>query len=88
LHIIKDNLFPIPPLFELIHKESQTPMQEMFKVFNMGHRMEIYCDVSIADAIISIAKQFNVGAKIIGRVEASNKKQLTIQHAGNSYLYD
>jgi phosphoribosylformylglycinamidine cyclo-ligase len=88
LHIIKDSLFPIPPLFELIHKESQTPMQEMFKVFNMGHRMEIYCDVSIADEIIAIAKQFNVDAKIIGRVEASDKKQLTIKHAGETYLYE
>ncbi len=88
LHIIKDNLFPIPPLFGLIQKESRTPMQEMYKVFNMGHRLEMYCDASLAEDLITISKSFNVDAKIIGRVEASDKKQLSIKHAGETYLYE
>jgi phosphoribosylformylglycinamidine cyclo-ligase len=87
LHIIKDNLFPIPPLFQMIQEESKTPMQEMFKVFNMGHRMEIYCKTDIAEDLIAISKSFNVDAKIIGRVEASDKKQVTIKHKGEVYLY-
>jgi phosphoribosylformylglycinamidine cyclo-ligase len=87
LHIIKDNLFDIPPLFQLIQEESKTPMQEMFKVFNMGHRMEIYCKADLANDLIAISKSFNVDAKIIGRVEASDKKQVTIKHDGKTYVY-
>jgi phosphoribosylformylglycinamidine cyclo-ligase len=88
VHIIKDNLFPIPPLFDLIQKESSTSMQEMYKVFNMGHRMEIYCDASLADDLISISKSFNVAAKIIGRVEVSDKKQLTIKNDSETFYYE
>jgi phosphoribosylformylglycinamidine cyclo-ligase len=87
VHIIKDSLFPIPPLFDLIQKESNTSMQEMYKVFNMGHRMEIYCDASLAEDLIAISKSFNVDAKIIGRVEASNKKQLTIKNGNDVFYY-
>lgn len=78
LHVIKDNLFDIPPLFDLIQKESSTPWKEMYKVFNMGHRMELYVDPSIAQNIIEISKSFGVAAKIIGRVEANDSKKLTI----------
>ncbi len=78
LHIIKDNLFPIPPLFDLIQKESQTEWKEMYKVFNMGHRMEIYVSPEKAAQIIAISKSFNIEAQIVGRVEASDTKKLTI----------
>jgi phosphoribosylformylglycinamidine cyclo-ligase len=79
LHIIKDNLFPIPPLFKLIQQESKTSWEEMYKVFNMGHRMEFYVPENIAADIIQISKQFNVDAQIVGRVEKSNEKRLTIK---------
>ena len=78
LHIIKDNLFPTPPLFKLIHRQSNTPMKEMFKVFNMGHRMELYVNPKVADDIIDISKSFGVDAKKIGYVEKYSKKKLTI----------
>jgi phosphoribosylformylglycinamidine cyclo-ligase len=78
VHILKDNLFELPPLFKLIHDESGTDWKEMYKVFNMGHRMEIYTDEKTADGIINISKQFNIDAKIIGRVEAASSKKLTI----------
>tara|TARA_B100000963_G_scaffold142376_1_gene123929 strand:- start:1662 stop:2831 length:1170 start_codon:yes stop_codon:yes gene_type:complete len=86
LHIVKDNLFPIPPLFKLIHKQSKTSMKEMFKVFNMGHRMELYVNPKVADDIIEISKSFDVDAKKIGFVEKSSKKRLTI-HCENEVLY-
>ena len=79
LHVIKDNLFDCPPLFELIQKESATSWKEMYEVFNMGHRMEIYCDPTVADEIIDISKKFNVEAKIIGLVEDSSKNELIIE---------
>ncbi|MDG2455195.1 MAG: AIR synthase-related protein [Bacteroidia bacterium] len=78
LHIIKDNLLPIPPLFDTIQQITGTEMKEMFEVFNMGHRLEIYCDKDKAQALIDIAATFNVEAKIIGRCEPSDKKELTI----------
>ncbi len=78
VHVIKDNLFPIPPLFEIIQEQSETDWKEMYKVFNMGHRMELYVNANIAEEIISISKSFNVDAKIIGRVEESETKKLTI----------
>lgn len=78
LHIVKDNLFEIPPLFKIIREQSNTPLREMYKVFNMGHRMEIYLPHQFADTVIQIAKSFNVDAKVIGYVEGSNIKQLTI----------
>jgi phosphoribosylformylglycinamidine cyclo-ligase len=78
LHVIKDNLFPVPPLFELIQKESNTEWKEMYRVFNMGHRMEIYLPEHFAEDIISISKSYNVDAQIVGRVEKSESKKLTI----------
>lgn len=88
VHVIKDNLFPIPPLFELIQKESQTDWKEMYKVFNMGHRMELYVSADIAQDIISISESFGIPAQIIGRVEASNKKQVTIISPNGTYHYE
>ena len=87
VHIIKNNLFPIPPLFKLIQEQSGTAFQEMYQVFNMGHRMEIYVDESIAQSIIDIAKSFNVAAQIIGRVEAADAKQLTIESEFGTFKY-
>jgi phosphoribosylformylglycinamidine cyclo-ligase len=87
VHVIKDNLFQVPPVFNLIQKESNTPWQEMYKVFNMGHRMEIYCDEKISDTLISIALSFNLEAKVIGRVEASETKKLTIKSVTGTHSY-
>ncbi len=87
LHIIKDNLFAIPPLFNMIQQASGTDWQEMYKVFNMGHRMEIYTDKATAKAIISISESFGVDAQILGRVEASDQKSLTISGEMGEYLY-
>jgi phosphoribosylformylglycinamidine cyclo-ligase len=87
LHVIKDSLFEAPPLFKLIQKESKTDWKEMYQVFNMGHRMELYVDPEIAEEIISISKSFNVDAKIVGRVEASEKKSLTIKSEFGEFHY-
>ena len=87
LHIIKDNLFPVPPLFKMIHDESGTDWQEMYKVFNMGHRMELYTDEATARGIIEIAKSFNVDARVIGRVEAAEKAQVTVMSENGTYDY-
>ncbi|HLV15315.1 MAG TPA: AIR synthase related protein [Xanthomarina sp.] len=78
LHIIKDNMFPVPPLFKLIQEQSKTDWKEMYQVFNCGHRMELYVSPEVAQDVIAISKSFQVDAKIIGRVEASDKKKLTI----------
>lgn len=87
LHIIKDDLFPVPPLFDLIQKESGTSGREMYQVFNMGHRMEFYVDPSQADEIISISKSFNVEAKVVGCVEAATSKKLDLITPYGSYQY-
>lgn len=88
LHIIKDSLFEVPPLFHLIQKESGTDWKEMYQVFNMGHRMEIYCNKTIAAELIAISKSFDVSAKIVGRVEASPKgKKLTIKSEKGEFRY-
>jgi phosphoribosylformylglycinamidine cyclo-ligase len=87
LHIIKDNLFDLPPLFSLIQKQSGTSFQEMYKVFNMGHRMELYVPQKIAKEIIAISKSFNVAARVIGRVEASENKKLTIISKHGEFHY-
>jgi phosphoribosylformylglycinamidine cyclo-ligase len=87
VHIIKDNLFPIPPLFELIQKESKTSWEEMYKVFNMGHRMELYVNEQIADQIIEISKSFNIDAQIIGRVAFAESKKLTIKSPYGEFEY-
>lgn len=78
LHVIKDNLFDTPPLFKLIQEQSGTDWKEMYQVFNMGHRMELYLPEAIASTLISISQSFGVDAQVVGRVEASTKKQLTI----------
>jgi len=78
LHIIKDNLFPVPPLFKLIQEESKTSWQEMYKVFNMGHRMELYVPQEIAAELIAISQSFGVAAQIIGRVEKADTKKVTV----------
>ncbi len=78
VHIIKDNLFPVPPLFKIIQEHSKTDWKEMYKVFNMGHRLEIYLEEQYAKNLIKIAEDFNIEAKVIGRVEASPAKRLTI----------
>ncbi len=88
LHIIKDTLFEIPPLFKLIQEQSGTSWQEMYKVFNMGHRMELYVSSAIADSIIQISKEFNVDAKIIGRVEESSIKKLTVKSDYGIFEYN
>jgi phosphoribosylformylglycinamidine cyclo-ligase len=87
LHVIKDNLFPVPPLFSAIREESKTDWKEMYKVFNMGHRMEIYVHPSRAKEIIDIADQFAVEAKIIGRVESAEQKQVTINSEFGIFNY-
>ncbi len=78
VHVIKDNLFDVPPLFDLIRRESGTDAREMYKVFNMGHRMEIYVPAEAADRIIAISESMGVPAKIIGRVEEAPAKRLTL----------
>ena len=88
LHIIKDNLFPTPPLFKLIQEESKTDWKEMYQVFNMGHRMELYVKPEIADEIIAISKSFNVEAQIIGQVEASANKKLTLKSDHGLFEYE
>ena len=87
LHVIKNDLFEVPPLFKLIQSESKTDWKEMYKVFNMGHRMEIYLPEALAADIIAISESFNVRAKIIGRCEAFEGKKLTIQSELGQFIY-
>lgn len=87
-HIVKDNMFDIPPLFNLIQNESKTSWEEMYKVFNMGHRMEIYIDPKHLDSIIEICKEFNLEAKQIGRVEFAYSKKLTISSEMGEFVYE
>lgn len=87
VHVIKDNLFATPPLFRLIQQESHTDWQEMYKVFNMGHRMELYVPEEIAADIIAIANGFGIDAQVIGRVEAATRKQVTIRSAHGEFVY-
>ena len=87
VHVIKDNLFPVPPLFKLIQENSGTDWKEMYQVFNCGHRMELYVPQEIAEDIIAISKSFNIDAQIVGRVEASDKKELTITSEYGTFKY-
>lgn len=87
LHIIKDNLFPVPPLFRIIHEQSGTEWKEMYKVFNMGHRMELYTSPQYVPAILEIAKKFGVEAQIVGRVESSSQKQVTVTSEFGTFIY-
>ena len=86
-HVIKDNLFDTPPLFNLIQEQSGTDWKEMYQVFNMGHRMELYIPEAIANTLISISQSFGVDAQVVGRVEASTKKQLTISSPHGEFGY-
>lgn len=87
LHVVKDNLFDVPPLFQLIQQESKTDWKEMYQVFNCGHRMELYVDETIAEDIITISESFGVPAKIIGHISPSDKKRLTIKSKYGSFEY-
>ena len=86
-HVIKDNLFPIPPLFRLIHEQSQTPWQEMYRVFNMGHRMEIYVKPEDAERVIAVSEEFGIPARIVGRVEEAPSNRLTIISPYGTFEY-
>lgn len=86
-HVIKDNLFPVPPLFQLIQSQSGTDWKEMYQVFNCGHRMELYVDKEMAAELIAISESFGIDARIIGRVEASEHKQLSIHSPHGSFTY-
>ena len=88
LHVIKDRLFETPTLFKMIQAESKTPWQEMYKVFNMGHRMEVYVSEQLAPEIIRIAAQFGVAAQVVGRVEASPNKKVTISSEHGEFTYE
>ena len=88
LHVIKDNLFDIPPLFKLIQKESDTDWREMYQVFNCGHRMELYVPEAIAEDLIRISREFKVDARVIGRVEKNKGKKLTIESEFGKFVYD
>ena len=87
LHIIKDNLFEVPPIFDLIQRESGTSLKEMYQVFNMGHRMELYVNPKIADKIIEISKSFEIDARLIGRVEACETRKLSIYSESGNFEY-
>lgn len=87
LHVIKDNLFPVPPLFRLIQEQSNTDWAEMYKVFNMGHRMEIYLKPQYAEKVIEIAARFGIEGRIVGRVEASPSRRLTIKSPYGTFEY-
>jgi len=87
VHVIKDNLFPVPPLFQLIQEQSKTDWKEMYQVFNCGHRMEIYVHAAVAQDIIEISKSFHIDAQIVGRVEKSDNKKLTIISEFGSFEY-
>ena len=87
LRVVKNNLFPIPPLFKLIQEQSQTDWEEMYKVFNMGHRMEVYLPKEHAQKVIDLSKTFNIDAQIVGHVEKSNSKSLLIESEFGKFNY-
>jgi phosphoribosylformylglycinamidine cyclo-ligase len=87
LHVIKDNLFPVPPLFQMIQSESNTDWKEMYQVFNCGHRLEIYLNEKQVQTIIDISRSFSIDAQIIGHVEASAQKQVTIKSVKGEFVY-
>ena len=85
--VVKDNLFPVPPLFKTIKEQSGTDWEEMYKVFNMGHRLEVYLSPEHAEEVIAISKSFNIDAKIVGRIEESDKKELIIKSEFGEFKY-
>ncbi len=88
VHVVKDNLFPTPPLFAMIQEESDTDWKEMYQVFNMGHRMEIYTDEATASKIIQVSESFGVEAQVVGRVEAGSGATLTIKSEHGTFNYE
>jgi phosphoribosylformylglycinamidine cyclo-ligase len=88
VHIIKDNLFPVPPLFQIIREQSKTDWKEMYKVFNMGHRFEIYTRPDVAEEIISVSKSFHIDAQIVGRIESFKGEKLTINSEKGKFVYE
>jgi len=88
LHVIKDTLLPVPPLFKMIQEESKTEWSEMYRVFNMGHRLEIYTDAVSAERMIELARTFHIDAQVVGRVEASDRKMLTIRSQHGEFIYE
>jgi phosphoribosylformylglycinamidine cyclo-ligase len=87
LHVIKDHLFPTPPVFEMIREESNTPWREMYRVFNMGHRLEIYAAPRHADELIAVAESYGIEARVVGRVEKANKSRCTIDSPHGVFRY-
>jgi phosphoribosylformylglycinamidine cyclo-ligase len=87
LHVIKNHLLPVPPLFELIQRESGTSWREMYQVFNCGHRMELYVPEALAESIIEISESFGIAAQRIGSVEKNNRKKLTISGPYGTFTY-
>ena len=87
MHIVKDNMFPVPPLFKTIKEQSGTAWDEMYKVFNMGHRLEVYLSPEHAEEVIAISKSFNIDAQVVGRVEESDKKELIIKSEFGEFIY-
>jgi phosphoribosylformylglycinamidine cyclo-ligase len=87
LHVIKDNLFPVPPLFELIQRESGTDWKEMYQVFNCGHRMELYVPAELADRLIALSESFGIPARVVGRVEAHTGRKLTLHSPKGTFVY-
>ena len=85
--VIKDNLFPVPPLFRTIKEQSNTDWAEMYKVFNMGHRLEVYLPAEYAAEVIAISQSFNIDARIVGRIEESDKKELIIRSEFGEFKY-
>ncbi|MFA6812226.1 MAG: AIR synthase-related protein, partial [Bacteroidaceae bacterium] len=88
VRVVKDNLFPVPPLFKTIQEQSGTDWEEMYKVFNMGHRFEVYLSPEDAQKVIEISESFNIPAQIIGRIEKSDKKELIIRSEFGVYTYE
>ena len=86
-HVVKDNLFPVPPLFRIIQEQSGTDWKEMYKVFNMGHRMEVYVAPEDTQAVIDVAKSFNIDARIVGRVDDAPANRLTIKSEHGVFEY-
>jgi phosphoribosylformylglycinamidine cyclo-ligase len=87
LHIVKDKLFSVPPLFKMIQEESNTSWKEMYQVFNCGHRLEIYCNSQFAETIISISESFGIDAQVVGFVESAAAKQVTIKSDKGEFVY-
>ena len=87
VHVVKDNLFAVPPLFRVIKEQSGTDWKEMYKVFNMGHRLEVYVNPDDAEEVIEISKSFNIDAQVVGHIEPSTSNRLTIRSEFGTFEY-